>query len=400
MNFSFNWFYLKEALISKIRALSSKKYSARSQNINYVTPEPPCPEFSGADELTEPPIWIEEKSSYELAWDYALGRNVDKNLDLAMEKMQAILRNGSGEDCFKASQAFWISDVFPNNPILSIEFLKRAYELNFNVAMSSRMIGNFYRNNLGDIDNAIAWFTASCEHNDSYSAYVLSNIYSSLEKHDLALQWMIKSAKLGDHTAEYMVGFFYEQGQGVAQDYHEAFHWYEIASNYKEKEATKGLARLYKHGKGTGLSISKAEELYTSINAHWELALMHLELNNNEKAIEHLLKLPYDKDAMSLLGSTYCHYPTNNPQYHKAIEPYEIAAKLGDHGAMYSLGKLYFSGNGIPKNYKKSYFWFSIAQAHGNLAAKEMVLTLEEKLSQDDISLIQDRTANFYKDHY
>ncbi|MDM5061355.1 sel1 repeat family protein [Aeromonas salmonicida] len=399
MNFSFDWFYLQEALISKIRALSSKKYPARSQNIKYSPPEPPCPEFSGTDELTVPPICIEEKSSYELAWDYALGRNVDKNLDLAMEKMQDIVRNGSGEDCFKASQAFWTGDVFPNNPVLSIKFLKRAYELNFNVAMSSRMIGNFYRNSLGDIDNAIAWFTISSKHKDSYSAYVLSNIYSSLEKHDLALQWMIKSANLGDHTAEYMVGFFYEHGQGVAQDYHEAFHWYEIASNNKEKEATKCLARLYKHGQGTERSISKAEELYSSINADWELAVMYFELHNQDKAIQHLLKLPYDKNAMLLLGSTYCHHPITNPQYHKAIEPYTIAAKLGEHGAMFSLGELYLHGKGIPKNYKEAYFWFSLAQAHGSVLARKMTEDIEQRLTPTNLSDVQNKTIEFYN-HY
>ncbi|MGY3807880.1 tetratricopeptide repeat protein [Aeromonas veronii] len=396
MNTVTTWLYQQATLISKIITLKPKKETQSSLNYDLTVPSPLCAEV---DETTSMPDSIEEKSDYELAWDYALGRNVERNITLAIEKMLYFARNGSGEDSFKASQAFWTGHVFPNDPILSIELLKRAYELGFNVAMSSRMIGSFYKNSLGDIDNAIAWLTISSEHNDSDSAYALSNIYSSLDKHELAFQWMLKSANLGKHTAEYMVGFFYEQGQGVAQDYHEAFHWYEIASNYKEKEATKGLARLYKHGKGTGLSISKAEELYASINAHWELALMHLELYNNEKAIEHLLKLTCDKDAMSLLGSTYCHYPTNNPQYHKAIEPYTIAAKLGDHGAMYSLGELYFSGFGIPKNYKESYFWFSIAQAHGNISAKEKVLSLEEKLSQDDISSIQDRTANFYKDH-
>ncbi|MDM5054458.1 sel1 repeat family protein [Aeromonas dhakensis] len=400
MNFSFTWFYLQETLTSKIRTLISKKHQARSQNVNCAPPESTFSELSEADEATELPICIEEKSSYELAWDYALGRNVDKNLDLAMEKMQDILRNGSGEDCFKASQAFWTGYAFPHDPMLSIKLLKRAYELNFNVAMSSRIIGGFYRNNLDDIDNAIAWFTVSSEHKDSYSAYALSNIYSSLEQHDLALQWMIKSANLGDHTAEYMVGFFYEKGQGVAQDYHEAFHWYEIASNNKEKEATKGLARLYKHGKGTERSISKAEELYASINAHWELALMHLELYNNEKAIEHLLKLPYDKDAMLLLGSTYCHHPITNPQYHKAIEPYTTAAKLGETGAMFSLGELYLHGKGIPKNYKESYFWFSLAQANGAVSAQKMTANIEQRLTPTDLSDVQNKTIEFYNQYH
>ncbi|QSR47007.1 tetratricopeptide repeat protein [Aeromonas veronii] len=397
MNTLIAWLYQQTTLISKVITLKPQKETQSSLNYNLTVPSPLCAEV---DKTTSMPDSIEEKSDYELAWDYALGRNVEKNITLAIEKMLIFARNGSGEDSFKASQTFWTGYVFPNDPMLSIELLKRAYELGFNVAMSSRMIGNFYRNNLGDLENAIAWFTISSEHKDSYSAYVLSNIYSSLEKHDLALQWMIKSAKLGDHTAEYMVGFFYEKGQGVAQDYHEAFYWYEIASNNKEKEATKGLARLYKDGQGTERSISKAEELYASINAHWELALMYLELYNNDKAIEHLLKLPYDKDAMLLLGSTYCHHPITTPQYHKAIEPYTIAAKLGENGAMLSLGELYLHGKGIPKNYKEAYFWFSLAQAHGTVSARKMTDDIEKRLTPTDLSDIQNKTYEFHKKYH
>ena len=53
-----------------------------------------------------------------------------------------------------------------------------------------------------------------------------------------------KAAEQGDSTAQYMLGFCYAKGEGVAQDKTKAAYWYEKAAEQGDEMAKDALAKL------------------------------------------------------------------------------------------------------------------------------------------------------------
>ncbi len=65
------------------------------------------------------------------------------------------------------------------------------------------------------------------------------------------------------------------------------------------------------------------------------------------------------------------------PQSYKvAYRFYKLAAEEGDAGAQNNLGRLYFYGYGVKKNYTRSYMWLKVAEQnpyrYGEVSARNM----------------------------
>lgn len=74
----------------------------------------------------------------------------------------------------------------------------------------------------------------------------------------LALRLMQPIADQGDIQAQYLIGFMYEKGQGVAQDYSEAAKWYILASEGGHSYAQNNLGVFYKYGRGIAKDLVQA----------------------------------------------------------------------------------------------------------------------------------------------
>ncbi|NLW66839.1 MAG: sel1 repeat family protein, partial [Bacteriovoracaceae bacterium] len=61
-------------------------------------------------------------------------------------------------------------------------------------------------------------------------------------------------ARQGDPQAQLFVGFLYETGQGVRQDYSEAVRWYRKAAEQGNTIAQIQLGNMYRLGKGVSQS--------------------------------------------------------------------------------------------------------------------------------------------------
>ena len=57
---------------------------------------------------------------------------------------------------------------------------------------------------------------------------------------------------------------------------------------------------------------------------------------------------------------------TGQPNYAKALEWYVRAAAQGETGAQAGLSRMYYTGNGLPKDIVLAYMWLIIAEAGGN----------------------------------
>ena len=70
------------------------------------------------------------------------------------------------------------------------------------------------------------------------------------------------AAEQGDAKAQVTLGFLYEKGRGVRQDYHKAREWYEKAAVQGLPEAQMNLGILYNQGRGVRQDYQKAGEWY------------------------------------------------------------------------------------------------------------------------------------------
>jgi uncharacterized protein len=59
----------------------------------------------------------------------------------------------------------------------------------------------------------------------------------------------------------------------------------------------------------------------------------------------------------------------NGKDYAKAREWYQKAADAGNAPAMYALGELYYSGQGVGQDYSKTHEWFQKAADAGDTIA-------------------------------
>ena len=61
---------------------------------------------------------------------------------------------------------------------------------------------------------------------------------------DAGLQFWLKKAEQGDADAQFNLGYLYESGRGVSQDYNEAAKWYRKAAEQGHEKAIRNLQLL------------------------------------------------------------------------------------------------------------------------------------------------------------
>ena len=67
---------------------------------------------------------------------------------------------------------------------------------------------------------------------------------------DMELESLRQRAEQGDADAQYNLGFVYQTGLGVPQDFVEAVRWYRLAADQGFAEAQANLGRAYYTGQG------------------------------------------------------------------------------------------------------------------------------------------------------
>jgi uncharacterized protein len=79
------------------------------------------------------------------------------------------------------------------------------------------------------------------------------------ERGDTALKLLQFMAAQGDSRAQYDLGFMYEGGKGVAQDYKEALKWYRSAAAQRNGLAQNNLGLMYANGQGVSRDYVRAQ---------------------------------------------------------------------------------------------------------------------------------------------
>jgi len=121
--------------------------------------------------------------------------------------------------------------------------------------------------------------------------------------HETALNEWLPLAAQGDIDAQFALGFLYNTGQGVSQDYAQAHKWYLKAAAQGHATAQVNLGVLYANGQGVPSDYAQARKWYLK------------------------------------------------------------AAAQGHATAQFNVGVLYANGQGVPQNYIQAHMWFNLSAA-------------------------------------
>ena len=76
-----------------------------------------------------------------------------------------------------------------------------------------------------------------------------------------------KAAESGDAIAQANLGWMYQSGEGVPQDYAEAMNWFRLAADQGDAIAQANLGWMYQSGKGVPINNVEAYALFSAAAA-------------------------------------------------------------------------------------------------------------------------------------
>lgn len=157
-------------------------------------------------------------------------------------------------------------------------------------------------------------------------------------------------------TAQYYLGIMYENGRGVAQDYKEAFQWYQRSALQGNYKAQNNVAGLYKEGHGV--------------------------IQDNEEAARWYLKAATQGDPVSQtnLGIMYFNGQGVTKDYKEAAKWFTRAAEQGYSRAQANLATMYEHGLGVTQDYNAAIQLYEKAIQQGNKNAQKPLDELKKKL--------------------
>ena len=175
----------------------------------------------------------------------------------------------------------------------------------------------------------------------------------------------------------YLTGLIFDLGEGVPQDYREAFKWYVLAAEAGQRGAMNSLGLMYALGHGVSQDHSEAMKWWTkaadsgSIAALANIATTYyagLGVEQNYPEAAKWFQLAADKgdaDAMNMLGVMYAQGLGVTRDRRNATKLFGQSAYLGCSSAMVNLGTLYATGRGVKHDNTQAYAWLIAALAFG-----------------------------------
>ena len=246
------------------------------------------------------------KSLYNLALCYDIGKGTEKNLDKAFEIYTNLVNSGFNNSLYNLALCYLYGKGTEINLEKAYElFIKSIKSNTQNSGMSQCSVGECYENGYGvetHIDKAIEYYTKSTEtgyprayfklgecyykgkgvelnmnkafilfkisadKNYNIGQYCLGLCYNlgegteqNLEK---AFVLFKKSAENNYDHAQYNLGNLYKCGILTKQNLEGAFKWFKIAGENGNKEAQQNVIDCYTFGKGTKQNLEEAYKWY------------------------------------------------------------------------------------------------------------------------------------------
>ncbi|MES2952365.1 MAG: tetratricopeptide repeat protein [Pseudomonadota bacterium] len=106
-----------------------------------------------------------------------------------------------------------------------------------------------------DRKKSVYWYTKAAEQGELMAQVELGKLYASnlgggTDPNGDSAKWYRMAADQGEPHAQYTMGFYCEQGRGVAKDFAQASRWYHSAAEQGHAGGFFGLGMLYAMGNG------------------------------------------------------------------------------------------------------------------------------------------------------
>lgn len=184
------------------------------------------------------------------------------------------------------------------------------------------------------------------------------------EHYATALRSWLPLAQAGDSEAQANVGYMYEEGLGVSQQFDVAIDWYEKAAASGSMQAQHNLGMMWAEGRGVSQS--------------WVRALRHF-----ETAADTVPASRY------MIGYTFFQGEGNIQNRGRAFREFMNAASDGYADAQYMLAFMYLDGASVPRQPLQAFVWARLAQENDQQQAAELVEAASNRVSASQLRRAQ-----------
>lgn len=177
-------------------------------------------------------------------------------------------------------------------------------------------------------------------------AYQLGWALDAADRFPEAMRYYQRAQAAGHAESLAYIGWLYQNGQGVEQDYDEAGRWFERALEQGSRHAPQAIGYRYDTGQGAPEDHAKAMDWYRRA----------ADLG--------------DPSAMNSVGRMYRMGQGVSKNYAEAINWYRRAADLGHSSAMSQIAVMYHEGQGTQRDYGEAALWYERAVRAGNATVR------------------------------
>ena len=343
------------------------------------------------------------------------GVGVAADMDKAISWYRAAVSNGSAAAQRKMAQFLFAGKAVEKDEVEAVKLARLA--ANQGDADAIAILGRAYENGSGiaaDAAKAEELYRKSVEGGSALGRVYLTELESEaqyrngvrcLEGTDgeqdfvAAKQWFEKAAGQGNARAMEQLGLILERGLGCPVDVLSAKSWYEKAESLGDVAAKVGLGRLFFRGyDGIDENYKKAGEYFKAAAAMWRtvdrenqwkvlraffyLGRIYTEgldvekdcalgqrcfmlgARNDDIGCAHLLAGAYEKGSRG--------FPKNGSRaeywYRQCVRMVEAGkVNFADDLSVYTVGLLYYFGDGFKKDVEKGVEWFKRGSLVGNV---------------------------------
>jgi TPR repeat protein len=158
-------------------------------------------------------------------------------------------------------------------------------------------------------------------------------------------------AERDNSRAQFHLGVMYDKGQGILQDYDEAFKWCQLAEKQAHSSTKPKIYNLAK------FKVPAALKILT---------------NNAKNGVA---------NAQTILGEMYEKGQGVPQDFKKAFNLYRLATEQTYNKAQFKTGDMYYKGQGIQKDYVLADKWFIVSSFQENQEAKKYIDKVEKLMS-------------------
>jgi TPR repeat protein len=251
------------------------------------------------------------------------------------------------------------------NTIISLRWFAAAGDLESQVTLADLYAKGI--NAPQDYKSAYYWYSLAGEYGNTYGQLMSGVIWQLglLGKVDAteAARWFVDAKDQEDRGRSMRrVAQFFNDHDNPSYNEAEAFRWYEKAAYAGDIESQITLGDWYAQGDKLTKNILTALRWYgkaaASHSAYAEYSLGVIYLQNHKE-------VPLD--------------------YNQAREWLEKSAWQGFSAAQYLLGKMYYTGTGVPANSVIAYAWWKLSNRFENEVISADLARITQKMSQDEL---------------